>query len=277
MPYSVLQLRILTALLLAPPFIAGVLLLPPLYLALLFGVVVLIAAWEWSALCGIGALSGRWIFVIAIAAAMVLLRLGMAEHWLPPVLALLVLWWLAVAVRLFRVRSIQGDQGVMPWRFASAVPVLLGAWLSLVHLHAASASGPVLLLFLLVLIWTADSAAYFSGKRWGRTKLAPALSPGKTWEGVYGALAGAGVAGLGLAWGLGLSLGAAVAAVLLCVLTAAVSVVGDLYESLIKRQRGVKDSGHLLPGHGGVLDRIDSLMAAAPVFTLGMHWLAGWP
>jgi phosphatidate cytidylyltransferase len=126
-------------------------------------------------------------------------------------------------------------------------------------------------LFLLVLIWIADSGAYFAGRRWGRRKLAPLVSPGKTREGAYGALAG------GLLWGgvlaalYGVSVPQQGGLVLLCLLTVVASIVGDLYESLSKRERGVKDSGSLLPGHGGILDRIDSLTAAAPVFALGLH------
>ncbi len=128
------------------------------------------------------------------------------------------------------------------------------------------------MLFLLVLIWIADSGAYFAGRRWGRVKLAPAVSPGKTREGVYGALAGAMLCALALAW-MRPEIGAALVTIPLCLLTCLVSVAGDLFESLIKRQAGVKDSGTLLPGHGGVLDRIDSLTAAAPVFVFGLMWL----
>jgi phosphatidate cytidylyltransferase len=128
-------------------------------------------------------------------------------------------------------------------------------------------------LFLLLLIWAADTAAYFIGRRWGSRKLAPTLSPGKTWVGVYGALAAAGIAALALALWLDLTAGLAAGVVVICLLTASISVVGDLYESLVKRRRGVKDSGRLLPGHGGMLDRIDSLTAAAPVFALGFLWL----
>jgi phosphatidate cytidylyltransferase len=131
----------------------------------------------------------------------------------------------------------------------------------------------VLVLTLLVLIWIADSGAYFAGRRWGRRKLAPVVSPGKTREGVYGALAG-GLAWGGLAgWWLGLSAGRAAGLVALCLATVLASVVGDLQESLLKRRRGLKDSGRLLPGHGGVLDRIDSLTAGAPVFAVGLGLL----
>lgn len=124
--------------------------------------------------------------------------------------------------------------------------------------------------FLLMLIWIADIGAYFTGRHWGRIKLAPKISPGKTREGVYGALVGALLSGVVLAWWQGLSIQQAPFAILLCILAALFSVAGDLFWSMLKRLRGVKDSSNLLPGHGGMLDRIDSLTAAAPVFLLGL-------
>jgi phosphatidate cytidylyltransferase len=144
------------------------------------------------------------------------------------------------------------------------------AWIALVRLHAVPSGGPVLVLALLILVWLADSAAYFTGRAFGRHRLAPVVSPGKTVEGLAGAMAGAAAFGAALA-GLGVvdSAGLMVT-IALCVVVAVLSVAGDLFESFAKRSAGQKDSGHLLPGHGGVLDRIDSLIAAAPVFVLGL-------
>jgi phosphatidate cytidylyltransferase len=153
--------------------------------------------------------------------------------------------------------------------------ILSAPWAALVELHGGSAQGPLLVLFLMMLVWTADSLAFFVGRRFGRTKLAPAVSPGKTRAGVYGALGGAAAWGLLLGLSLGLGPLETLLAALLCGLTVSVSVVGDLYESLLKRRRGVKDSSHLLPGHGGMLDRVDSLTAAAPVFVLGLGMILG--
>lgn len=156
--------------------------------------------------------------------------------------------------------------------FITGLLVLIPAWTGLVWIHQLD-RGPYLVLSLLILIWIADSSAYFAGRRWGRHKLAPAVSPGKTREGAYGALAG------GLCWGVTLAFwyaptgGLGIGLVLLCLVTVLASIIGDLYESLIKRERGLKDSGALLPGHGGILDRIDSLTAAAPVFALGLYVL----
>ena len=152
----------------------------------------------------------------------------------------------------------------------SGVFVLPTAWLALVLLHER---GAMLFLFMFVLIWVADSAAYFTGKRFGKTKLAAALSPGKTREGLWGALiAGAGFAVIGVVW-LPVELQFAAYFIMLCLICVLISVVGDLFESLLKRNAGVKDSGNILPGHGGLLDRVDSVLAAAPVFLFGYHWM----
>lgn len=146
-------------------------------------------------------------------------------------------------------------------------------WLAIVALHGNGADGPRTVLFLLVLVWVADSGAYLAGRRWGRRKLAPGLSPGKTWEGVLGAGVGALVLGAGWSLFYRYPFGLALAFVTLCVSTVVVSVVGDLFESWMKRGCGVKDSGSIFPGHGGLLDRIDSLTAAAPWFVGGLSLL----
>jgi phosphatidate cytidylyltransferase len=145
---------------------------------------------------------------------------------------------------------------------------------AILALHQNGEEGPLLLLFLLVLIWVADSGAYFAGHRWGKRKLAPVISPGKSWEGVYGALVGASLCGAVLAWYQQDEAGA-LWLIPVSVVTVAISVVGDLFESILKRRMDMKDSGNLLPGHGGMLDRIDSLTAAAPVFALGLQLTIG--
>ena len=128
-----------------------------------------------------------------------------------------------------------------------------------------------MIIVLFSLVWGADSSAYFVGRRFGRYKLAPRVSPGKTWEGIGGAVLAGMLIGACAGWWCGLEAETGALFVVLCVVTVAISIVGDLTESLIKRHGGVKDSGSLLPGHGGLLDRVDSLTAAAPVYLLGLE------
>ena len=267
----------LTALVLAPLALAAVLFLPTPWLATLLGLVVALAALEWARL---GGLSGRTSSWLLVAYQLGLLWLVDALTARPgPILVVLGLctgWWLGVGSTLALRRAPVGvDARPRPLLLAGAPLLTALAWLAVVRLHAVPDLGPRLVLSLLVLIWVADTAAYFTGSALGRRKLAPMVSPGKTLEGLAGALAGAAIFGLVLA-ALGL-LGrlAPVAAAGLAVGVALFSVAGDLFESYAKRVAGRKDSGDLLPGHGGVLDRIDSLIAAAPVFLLGLLLLEG--
>jgi len=188
------------------------------------------------------------------------------ERGLSIILATALAWWLVALLWLV----------VSPARAnarAAAIAgmlVLVPAWVALSKLHTATAQGPQLVLFLLLLVVAADVGAYFTGRRFGRRKLAPQVSPGKTWEGVAGGLIAAGAMAVpGIAWP-GVSVGPCM---VLCVAVVAASVVGDLTDSLFKRHAGLKHSGHLLPGHGGVLDRIDSVTAAAPLFVVGLDRL----
>ena len=150
--------------------------------------------------------------------------------------------------------------------------ILAPAWLSLVILHTSHSDGISQLLFLLILIWIADSAAYFSGRRWGKTKLANKVSPGKTWEGIFGAIFAILVFCYAYSRFMDMQGSEILLFLLLGIITVSGSVLGDLIESLMKRHSGIKDSGTLLPGHGGVMDRIDSLTAAGPIFVAGL-WL----
>lgn len=268
-----LQQRTLTALLLAPLAIAGVLLLPTAFFALALGSILLLGAWEWASLGGMTARASRLTYVSLAGITLLLLWYVRSGEWVTYAFLALTLWWCGAAMMMFRKTFVGVARGLDAALLGIGLVVLGGAWLAIVHLHGLDDLGPWLALFFFLLIWTTDTAAYFVGRKWGRAKLAPVLSPGKTWAGVYGAFAGASMWGLILGWGLGLSPLRTGLAVAVCVLTAGISVIGDLYESLLKRRRGLKDAGHLLPGHGGVLDRIDSLMAAAPVFTLGILWL----
>lgn len=280
-----LKTRIVTALVLIPLTLAALFGLPPrAWGALTLGVVVIAAA-EWAALAALRKrtwllfvggtlLIGSGLLLDPVAgfnaergwpdATLVWVCGGATVFWL-----LLAPVWLASGRRL----ESRAVLVVVGWL------VLIAAWVAVVALQARS---PWLLLALMAIVWIADTAAYFTGRRFGRRKLAPAISPGKTWEGVYGALTAVVVYALLLlpfaaAAGYARPLGAtsALAWVALAVLLAALSMVGDLFESRLKRDRGVKDSGALLPGHGGVLDRIDALTAAMPPAALIAQRLFG--
>lgn len=269
--------RILTALALIPPLVAALFFLPTVWLALLFGLFVAVAAWEWSALAGLSSPAARLAYVVALlafgglAAAAVVRQ--MPHGALIPLAA--SLWWLWVLVELLRhPEPGAGWLATRVGRVVSGFCVLIPAWVAPLYLHAQDPLSPALLLFVFALVWTADTAAYFFGRALGRRRLAPLLSPGKTVEGALGGLG----AVVPLAWVCGTMIwkldgGLLLVWVLVALVAAACSVVGDLAESKFKRIAGVKDSGRLLPGHGGVLDRIDAFTAAAPVFVTGWVYL----
>ncbi len=266
--------RVATALVLMPLVVAGVLLLPTPYLALIFAAIVLLGGMEWTRLAGIHSFPGKILYLALLAT---LLWLTQVLVGFPRPAGLLFagvgVWWVGVTLYLYRIRELSKDRdGFHPLRAAAGILVLGPAWAALVMIHGSGEAGPPLVVFLLFLIWVADSGAYFTGLRWGRNKLAPVISPGKTREGLYGALAGAVLCGALLSWLLRGDVSPFLP-ILLCLATVLFSVVGDLFESVLKRKSGLKDSGNLLPGHGGMLDRIDSLTAAAPVFLLGLMLL----
>lgn len=254
-----LRARLLTAAVLAPLAVAAVLLLPAPAFALLMWLIVLLAAWEWAALAGIESAAGRAAYAGLLS--LVLAALWFGHAWRGPALATAAATWAAAAVAVATWPRAMPALRSMPIAAALGVPVLGGAWLALVALSETALGGRVIV-WTLVLVWLADSAAYFSGRRFGRRKLAPAVSPGKTWEGLAGGAAAA------LAWGLGSAFwlpGQPLDWLIPCLAAFVAAVFGDLFESALKRARDVKDSGTLLPGHGGVLDRLDASLAALPV------------
>ncbi|MET0110622.1 MAG: phosphatidate cytidylyltransferase [Candidatus Thiodiazotropha sp.] len=265
-----LKQRVITALILAPLVVAAVLLLPNHYLALIVALVVSVGGWEWARLSGIETSFLQIVYSGSLVLCLVALYYLLPSAWVPGVMLFSVAWWLLVVWRLTRYHAGQQHSDWLLKRAIEGFIVLLPAGVALVSIHRIPTTGPGLLLFVLILIWSADIGAYFAGHRWGKHKLAPQVSPGKTREGVYGAMASALLCAVFLSFWLAGSLGQSLLIVLLCLITMLASVVGDLFESLTKRLQGVKDSGQLLPGHGGMLDRIDSLTAAAPVFLFGL-------
>jgi phosphatidate cytidylyltransferase len=271
---KVLKARLISAAVMIPLVVCGVLFLStPVFTAML-AAIMLLAAWEWSHLVPVEQMALRVIYILLVAALMWMLWQAGLSQLVFPLLLLAVIWWLVALYWLSRPQlfAVLTPLTVNIKLIAGAL-VLLPAWASLASLHASGERGPVLTLIMMVLVWLADSGAYFAGRQWGKTKLAPAISPGKTWQGVYGGLFSslvfAAIAGMlfsrSLKWTLMFMLVAGVAVLF--------SVVGDLLESLMKRHSGIKDSGHIIPGHGGILDRIDGLVAAAPVFLAGYLWL----
>ncbi len=268
--------RVTTALLLAPLPIAAVLWLPTPWLAAAVAVVLLAGLWEWTRFAGIEDTLPRTLFLTANALLMVALVWGGGPSLFTLKLASLIgaLWWAFVLLWLSRPGFGSGDtQGARGLKLLAASLCVVPAWCALGWLHSDDPLGPRWTLFAIALCWAADSGAYFAGSKFGKRKLAPAISPGKTWEGVWGGLATAMLLAVLALPLLGLAWSSLPALLLLTLLTAAISVVGDLFESLMKRHSGVKDSGALFPGHGGLMDRLDSLLAALPVFVVGKAWL----
>lgn len=262
-----LRQRVITALILGAVVLLGIFFLPQVGLMTVVAALILAGAWEWSAFPKLPGTAARVTFTLLIAAGIaVIWWVGIGSPRFDNVMTGAGVWWLIALLWIaFMPTVINPGSGAL-----AGILVLLPAWLALVVLHRMS---PQLLLFVLLLVVSADVGAYFAGRSFGKHKLAPRVSPGKTWEGVAGGLAGSMLlACAGVAW-----FGFAASPFLgLCAVVFVASVVGDLTESMFKRHAGLKDSGALLPGHGGVMDRIDSITAAAPVFLLGLERLALW-
>jgi len=262
-----LKERIITAALLAAALLTVLFFASADVGVVLFGLLLLVAAWEWAGLAEARGSVRRAAFTFAIAAL-----IGWLAWWTPtgnlppPLLWVQLVIWLLVALLLARFPV----KVPRPLIFLAGAIILPLVWLTFAHVLKTKGFGPFWVLYLFLVVAAADVGAYFAGRRFGRVKLAPRVSPGKTWEGLIGgliavtlvAVGGANWFGVPALWLVSLSLAVAV-----------ISVIGDLGISMLKRNIGLKDTGQIFPGHGGVLDRIDSLLAATPVFVLGLHWL----
>ena len=271
--------RVITALVLLPVVLGMLFLASPVVWALFALAIGLLACWEWSRMCKLGR-TGQAAYLVASGAIgaylwLMYLRL-MPGNFVAAAMTGFILaaaFWIVAAPYWLgnKLRPSPSTCAAAGW------VVVWPAWLALVVLRDTS---PWLLLALAAMVWVADIAAYFAGKRFGRHKLAPMVSPGKTWEGVAGGMLGVAVYGAALAWvansretpltGI-FDGGAALVAILAMLALTAVSIVGDLFESWMKRGAGLKDSSHLLPGHGGVLDRIDALTSSLPLAALALY------
>ena len=276
--------RLLAALIMAPIAILGVLFVPTPILAALSAVVFLAALWEWLKLAEVDDTLARATLLLCNAAVMAALVWGSrsAQGGSFALLQLVVLigvaWWLLAMLWMKHYHfAADHDSHARAFKLLAGTLAVIPAWCALGLIHASQPNGHQWLLLALFLVWAADSGAYFAGRHLGgklfKRRLAPRISPNKTLEGLAGGLALAMVVALVGAPLAGAQAAQLPAVALVALATAGFSVVGDLFESLLKRHVGVKDSGDLIPGHGGVLDRIDSVLAALPVFALGKAWL----
>lgn len=263
--------RTLTALLLAPLVIALILLAPTGMFAAIVALAFLAAMWEWTRLSGLKATAARAALLVLTAAIFALCWYARGGIAWPVLIGIGVSWWIVVGqwLRHFAFGAAPTRENILI-KLGAGLLTIVPAWIAAVTIHGSADRGNWWTMLALLIVWAADIGAYFSGRQFGRRKLAPTISPGKTWAGVYGAfVAGAIVAGVGGSL-LGVTGGKLIGLLVLSVFVVVVSIVGDLFESLMKRHAAVKDSGNLFPGHGGLLDRLDSVFAALPVFAAGM-------
>jgi len=283
--------RVITASVLAPLVVLAIFQLPHLYFSGIWAAVLLVAAWEWTNLADVKSPAIKVLFLVLMVIPMSILQfwpqtleiIAQLANW-PEVrnqsglIEWLVLpgvvFWFYVMIKIRK-----AGEGLLETQLSTTKKLFLGAfilisaWLFLSRLIVLEE--PAMTMFFFVLIWAADIGAYFSGKKFGKTKLAIEISPGKTLEGMYGALVSALVVSLVFTLSFGFGAISIVDFIMLSVITVLVSIYGDLFFSAAKRIRGVKDSGTILPGHGGLLDRLDSVIAAVPVFYAGV-WFIRW-
>ena len=276
---SATRTRVIAALVMAPFAIGAILLLPTSWLVMLAALVFLVGLWEWFKLAEIDDTLQRTVLLTANLLLMVLLVWASRGSTDLVPLRLMALvgagWWLLALLwlRFFHFAS-DHETWARVFKLAAGTLAVVPAWCALGLIHSSQPNGHIWLFVALAIVWAADSGAYFAGRHFGGRwfagrKLAPRISPNKTLEGLLGGLAagmlvaavGALLAGAGMAQLPGV--------LLVAIFTVLFSVVGDLFESLLKRQEGAKDSGDVIPGHGGVLDRIDGVLAALPIFVLG--------
>ncbi len=283
--------RVITASVLAPLVVLAIFMLPHVYFSLIWGIVLLIAAWEWANLAEVKTVFGKVLFLFTLLITMLVLH-----FWtqILEMLAQLTNWpeirnysgyieWLMIPAVLFwfwvMLKIRKSGAELLELKLSLGKKLFIGGFVLVLAQFFLSRlmvlEAPPMTMYLFLLIWAADIAAYFAGKKFGITKLAIEISPGKTVEGMYGALAAAIVIGLCFTLYFGFSVLSIIDFMLLSAITVLVSIYGDLFFSAAKRIRGVKDTGSILPGHGGILDRLDSIIAAVPIFYSGI-WFIRW-
>ena len=262
--------RIITGFIMVLMFLFVVFLLSTEALALVLGGVVLLAAWEWKGLAVLNQLESLMFYLVMIIGMLGLYYFPkelQIDQWL---LLSSFLWWSGITVVILRYKPVEIDHSKILVRLSKAMMgmiVLLPAWWALLQLHSYSID---FFVFIFLIVWFADVGAYFSGKLLGKNKLAPNVSLGKTREGMLGGLFSVILLSISASFWFDFKGQQQILFVIMCSVIAVYSVFGDLFESLLKRQVNIKDSSNLLPGHGGILDRIDSILAAAPLFYFGL-------
>ncbi len=277
--------RLLAALIMAPIAILSVLFLPSPILAALSALMFLAALWEWLKLAEVDDTLARTILLMLNLALMVALVWGSRSSQggsfalLQLVVVIGVVWWLLAMLWMKHYNfASDHDSHARVFKLAAGTLAVVPAWCALGLIHASQPNGHRWLLLALFLVWSADTGAYFTGRKFagkwfGGRKLAPRISPNKSIEGLLGGLLLALVVAMIGAPLAGATVDQLPAVALVSLVCVGFSVCGDLFESMLKRHVNVKDSGNLIPGHGGVLDRVDSVLAALPVFALGKIWL----
>ncbi len=265
-----LKQRVLTAIVLIPLLLLGIFLLPKFWFECITAAIFLLAAWEWVKLVGIANNGLRAIYLFILVLVLLLIQRIPGA----PLLILAAVSWIGICYFVFHYETF-----CLLWAKSRVVQLMLGIWLLALSWYGINfirwqELGAYKLLLLLLIVWGADTGAYFVGRKWGKQKLAPLISPGKSREGVLGGIVAAILVTVVAAWFLPYGWSYYGGMLILALLIACISVLGDLFESMIKRQSGVKDSGNILPGHGGVLDRIDSLISAAPIYAGGLLLLS---
>jgi phosphatidate cytidylyltransferase len=261
--------------------IGGIFFLPIEQFAYFIGFIVTVAAWEWANLSGyespVARIGYAALIAVTIAATAYLMDSHTETHRI--ILALGAAWWLLACVLVVQYPKQVSLWQAKPVRAILGLFVLIPMWVGFMTLKSQPYSA-LIIVYVMLLIWGADTGAYFAGKTWGNKKLAPNVSPGKSWAGFWGGLATTGLIAIifslcGNQWLHPMMMEDFALLAVMTFITAIISVMGDLVESMMKRHRGIKDSSQLLPGHGGVLDRIDSMASAVPVFAFFML-LFGW-
>ena len=267
---TMLRQRIITAAVLVPIMLFLIFLPQTYYFAVCIGLFLCIGAWEWAKLSALHP-GIRCLYVLVFAGGLGAILVYGSRGLLNIIVIAGAVWWLfSLLIIIVYQRTGHMLFGHDIIKAGMGLLILIPAWTSLLLLHGYVANGASILLFLMLMVWLADSSAYFVGRKWGRKPLAVNISPGKTWEGIWGGL----FAGLSLGGGyiLAFDMDPISSSLFLgiCFITILFSVLGDLMESILKRQVDMKDSGTILPGHGGILDRVDSMTAAGPVFVTGL-------